>query len=86
MDCDEINTPRAIQIVRPADDHKFKLNWREVQRIFEADNLRGHELVVISIAGDYRKGKSFLLNFFLRYLNAQVRISRLTFQFKIMNI
>lgn len=77
MDCHEINPsqPRAIQIVLPADDHKFKLNrWYEVERIFKADNLRGHELVVISIAGDYRKVKSFLLNFFLRYLNAQVRI------------
>lgn len=65
--------PRPIQIIRP-DNHNFKLNrWYEVKRIFESDKLRDHELVVVSIAGDYRKGKSFLLNYFLRYLNARVR-------------
>lgn len=66
--------PRSIQIIRP-DNQKFELNsLDEVKRIFESDKLKDHDLVVVSIAGDYRKGKSFLLNYFLRYLNAQVRM------------
>lgn len=72
--------PRPIQIIRPDDSHNFKLeNWFKVNRIFQSDKLTHHELVVVSIAGDYRKGKSFLLNYFLKYLNARVRINYFIF-------
>lgn len=64
-----VQKPRPIRIICP-DDHKFKLeNCVEVKQIFESENLKNHELIVVSIAGALRKGKSFLLNFFLKYLN-----------------
>lgn len=63
--------PRAIQIIIP-ENHLFRLNFNELHQIFEDDNLKNRQLVVVSIAGPYRYGKSFLMNFFIRFLDAQV--------------
>lgn len=47
-------------------------NSEILNRILDSNKLKNHQVVVVSIAGALREGKSFLLNFFLRYLNAQV--------------
>lgn len=62
----------AIQIVTPV-DHKFQLELKDLKRVLEEDEIKDRHVVVVSIAGAYRKGKSFLLNFFLKYLYAQVK-------------
>lgn len=62
----------AVQIIAPK-DHKFELQFENLKQIFESTNIKDRDVVIISIAGPYRKGKSFLLNFFLRYLYAQVK-------------
>lgn len=72
---------QPIQIIS-SEDHKFILqDLDDVKRILAADELNGRELIVVSIAGALRQGKSFLLNYFLRYLNARVgkkiRLSRI---------
>lgn len=69
----ESDSARAIQIVYP-DNHKFKINMNEFNKIQNANDIKDRHVVVVSIAGAFRKGKSFLLNFFLKYLNAQVII------------
>lgn len=73
MFCLEISsvTSRAIQIVNPV-DHSFHLQADELKSILESDALKDRHVVVVSIAGAFRQGKSFLLNFFIKYLNAQV--------------
>lgn len=61
----------AIQIIKP-ENQQFELQLDTLKQIFEADELKDRHVVVVSIAGPYRKGKSFLMNFFLNYLYAQV--------------
>uniref|UniRef100_T1IGX9 GB1/RHD3-type G domain-containing protein n=1 Tax=Strigamia maritima TaxID=126957 RepID=T1IGX9_STRMM len=54
----------AEQIV--SDD--LTLNSDILQRILTHKNVSKLKVAIISIAGPFRKGKSFLLNFFIRYL------------------
>lgn len=67
-----IDEGRALQIVEPNDDHSFVLKIDALETILNAENIRDRYVVVVSIAGALRQGKSFLLNFFLQYLNARV--------------
>lgn len=75
--------PRAIQIIDQV-DHSIKLNTEKLELILEHENIRNRHVVVISIAGAFRQGKSFLLNFFLKFLYAQVKSnednSKISFQ------
>lgn len=68
---DVVNSPHPIQILYQ-ENREFKVKLHELEDILEADHIKDRKVVVVSIAGAFRKGKSFLLNFFLRYLNAQV--------------
>lgn len=70
----------SVEIIRKS-NHLFTLNLEEMKSIFEAEDIRNRHVVVISIAGPFRCGKSFLLNFFLRYLYAQVGIQSNNFFF-----
>lgn len=63
----------AVQVLSPNRNHSFALEAKELKQILEADAIRDRHVVVFSIAGAFRQGKSFLLNFFLKYLDAQVR-------------
>lgn len=64
--------PRPIEIIIPEDDHKFKLNIEALEDILCDEDVRDKPVVVLSVAGAFRKGKSFLLDFFLRYLANKV--------------
>lgn len=61
-----------IQIIVPSVNHSFQLELNELKHILEVDDIRDRHIVVVSVAGAFRQGKSFLMNFFIRYLNAQV--------------
>jgi atlastin len=65
----------ATQIVSYSEKSKFYvLNESDLERVLLQAEIKDREAVVISIAGPYRKGKSFILNFFLRYLYARVSL------------
>ncbi|KAJ6217508.1 hypothetical protein RDWZM_008665 [Blomia tropicalis] len=59
-----------IQIVKVTDERKFELDVEALGNILLRDSIRDTPVVVVSIAGDFRKGKSFMLNHFLRYLQS----------------
>jgi atlastin len=58
--------------VTTTDEHAFQLDEEKLEEILLSPNVRDKKVVIVSVAGAFRKGKSFLLDFFLRYLNAQV--------------
>lgn len=63
---------QPVQIVEvDKDDHSFTLNTEALAQILLAPEVRDKHVVVLSVAGAFRKGKSFLLDFMLRYMHRQ---------------
>lgn len=52
----------------------IQLQIDDLKNILENENIKNREVAVVTIMGAYRQGKSFLLNFFLKYLYTQVRM------------
>lgn len=67
----DFNSAGPIQIVIPK-NQTYELEIDELNHILDADDIKDRHIVVVSIAGASRQGKSFLLNFFLKFLYAQV--------------
>lgn len=61
----------AVQIVQ-LENQSISVNSNLIQQILGSERIKDRHVVVFSIAGPYRKGKSFFLNFPLKYLRAQV--------------
>ncbi|XP_033956523.1 atlastin-2-like [Pseudochaenichthys georgianus] len=63
---------RPIQIVvTNEDEHSFELDAPALERILLQDHVKDLNVVVVSVAGAFRKGKSFLLDFMLRFMHSQ---------------
>lgn len=62
------NRGKAVQILHINDDHSFELNESRLEAILLNERIKDKPVAVVSVAGAYRQGKSFLLSFFLRYL------------------
>lgn len=63
---------RPVQVLLVKDDHTFELDEAALSRILLAEEVREREVVAVSVAGAFRKGKSFLMDFMLRYMYKQV--------------
>lgn len=57
---------RPIQLLAVEDDHTFTLNDEDLTKLLLREDVKDLEVVVVSVAGAFRKGKSFLLDFFLK--------------------
>uniref|UniRef100_A0A8C9VX45 Atlastin 3 n=1 Tax=Scleropages formosus TaxID=113540 RepID=A0A8C9VX45_SCLFO len=61
--------PGPVQIVTVSkEDHSFSLDTEALERVLLAPEVRDKHVVVLSVAGAFRKGKSFILDFMLRYM------------------
>lgn len=66
--------PGPVQIVRVCkEEHSFTLDTEALARVLLAPEVRDKNVVVLSVAGAFRKGKSFLLDFMLRYMYRKVQ-------------
>lgn len=63
---EEAGHPVPVVVVK--EDHSFDLDEDAIKSILLHEDVIDLPVVVISVAGAFRKGKSFLLNFLLRYL------------------
>lgn len=68
-----------VQVLIVKDDHSFELDETALNRILLSEAVRDKEVVAVSVAGAFRKGKSFLMDFMLRYMYNQVHKNALQF-------
>ncbi|KAL3066434.1 hypothetical protein OYC64_016397 [Pagothenia borchgrevinki] len=68
----EPDVARPIQIVvADEEEHSFSLQEEALERLLLKEEVQDLNVVVVSVAGAFRKGKSFLLDFMLRYMYTQ---------------
>lgn len=64
---------KPISILRFTNSKKFIKENEELERIFGHPEIQDRKVVILSLIGAFRGGKSFLLDYCLRYLYAHVR-------------
>jgi len=72
----------AENILRFVNNNKISVNNEQLQKLFDHPEVRDRKIVVFSIIGAYRKGKSFFLDYCLRFLYAHVSFEIFEFFFK----
>lgn len=72
---DHVDMAKPLQIVETTDEHVFSLDEDTLTEVLLQDEVKDRYVVVVSVAGAFRKGKSFLLDFFLRYMYSTVIIN-----------
>lgn len=67
---EEVLLSKPVPIVFVNESHQFELDEAAITSILMQNDVANVPVAVISVAGAFRKGKSFLLNFLLRFLEA----------------
>jgi atlastin len=65
----DLGKPKQVITIK---DHKLHLDVDALKEILHNTECKSLPVAVVSVAGAYRTGKSFLLDFFLRYLSVAV--------------
>lgn len=61
---------KPLQIIELHGNNKqFKLNQKNLEAVLLHPKVKDKPIAVVSICGDFRKGKSFMLNILIRYFN-----------------
>lgn len=65
----------SLQIIRfSSQTHEMELLEENLEKIMCHPDVKENPVQIISIAGAFRKGKSFIMGFFLKYLVAQQQV------------
>lgn len=67
---------KAVPIIKLGSSNKFEMDKNALNEILSKGNDEDCEIAVISIAGAFRLGKSFLLNFFVHYLDSITNLGK----------
>ena len=66
----------AFRAVTTTEDHMIVINSNELKRLLtHRTDINDRPVVVVSIAGVFRRGKSFILDFIIRYLESHMELS-----------
>ncbi|XP_042893782.1 atlastin-2-like isoform X2 [Penaeus japonicus] len=60
-------------LIQNEDTGVFDLDEEALQEVLLNPKIADKYVCVLAVAGAFRKGKSFLLDFLLRYMSSQVR-------------
>jgi len=71
-------------------DNKWKLNGNdsenELEKILNQEHVRGLPIVILSVIGAFRTGKSFLLSWLLCYFKAHIRVNNASHIVKVIKL
>ena len=63
--------PCPLQIINVDEEsHTINLDEKLLEKILLAKEIKSNKVMVLTVAGAFRQGKSFFLNFLLKYLKA----------------
>ncbi|KAM3622740.1 uncharacterized protein V6R79_002633 [Siganus canaliculatus] len=69
---EDVGVAKPVQVVvADEEEHSFSLQEEVLERLLLREEVQDLNVVVVSVAGAFRKGKSFLLDFMLRYMYRQ---------------
>ncbi|KAJ3644284.1 hypothetical protein Zmor_026950 [Zophobas morio] len=70
--------PSAKQIIDLSEGNKIAANEDILRQVFLNPSVKDKPVCVVSINGTFRQGKSFLINFFVRYLKLKYKLKKIT--------
>ena len=63
---------KSVNILKFNDVNEISIDKPELDQIFHHPDVKDRKMVVVSIVEAFRKGKSFFLDYCLRYMYANV--------------
>ena len=75
IDADPINHGKPICVLEfeeQKNGDKIRYDKEALENILLNEHVKDYKIMAVSIVGAFRKGKSLMTNFFLRYLYAHV--------------
>jgi Guanylate-binding protein, N-terminal domain len=66
------NLGKPVRIWNPTGPKDDKINHKGLKTMFLNELVKLRHIVIISVIGEYRRGKSFFLDYCLRFLYANV--------------